>query len=212
MKKKIVLIGGGGHCGACIDVIEKEGKFGIAAIVDVRHKIGRDVLDYKIAKCDDDLPDLVKEYKYVLITMGQIKSPVNRMTKFEYLKKLGARFPVIVSPASCVSKYAALGEGTIIMHKSFVNSGARVGENCIINTGAIIEHDTVIGSHCHVSTGSIINGECRVGPRSFIGSGSVLANNISVGSDVLIGAGSVVVRDVLKKGVYAGNPAERISE
>ena len=30
MKKKIILIGGGGHCKSCIDVIEGENKFEIA--------------------------------------------------------------------------------------------------------------------------------------------------------------------------------------
>jgi len=35
MKKELILIGGGGHCTACIDVIEQEGRFAIAGIVDV---------------------------------------------------------------------------------------------------------------------------------------------------------------------------------
>ena len=34
MKKNIILIGGGGHCKSCIDVIEAEDKFEIAGIVD----------------------------------------------------------------------------------------------------------------------------------------------------------------------------------
>ena len=38
MKEKIILIGGGGHCRACIDVIEQEGRFTIAGIVDVPEK------------------------------------------------------------------------------------------------------------------------------------------------------------------------------
>jgi len=33
MKEKIILIGGGGHCKSCIDVIEQEGRFIIAGIV-----------------------------------------------------------------------------------------------------------------------------------------------------------------------------------
>ena len=39
MKEKIILIGGGGHCrGLCIDVIEQDGRFDIAGIVDVPEK------------------------------------------------------------------------------------------------------------------------------------------------------------------------------
>ena len=33
MKEKIILIGGGGHCKSCIDVIEAQGRFQIMAIV-----------------------------------------------------------------------------------------------------------------------------------------------------------------------------------
>ncbi len=34
MKPKILLIGGGGHCKSVIDVIEKEGRFEIAGIIE----------------------------------------------------------------------------------------------------------------------------------------------------------------------------------
>ena len=34
MKKKIILIGAGGHCKACIDVIELENKFKIVGLID----------------------------------------------------------------------------------------------------------------------------------------------------------------------------------
>ena len=37
-KDKIILIGGGGHCKSCIDVIEQEGRFTIAGIVDMPEK------------------------------------------------------------------------------------------------------------------------------------------------------------------------------
>ena len=35
MKQRIVLIGGGGHCKSCIDVIEQQGVYQIAGIVDL---------------------------------------------------------------------------------------------------------------------------------------------------------------------------------
>ena len=34
MKASILLIGGGGHCRACVDVLEQEGRFQIAGIVE----------------------------------------------------------------------------------------------------------------------------------------------------------------------------------
>jgi len=33
MKEQIILIGGGGHCKSCIDVIEQKGRFAIAGTI-----------------------------------------------------------------------------------------------------------------------------------------------------------------------------------
>ncbi len=208
-RKEIILIGGGGHCRACIDVIEAEGKFKIAGIIDQKENIGKAVLGYTIIGSDEDLPRLVKKYRHFLITIGQIKIFANRIQLYGRLKELGADLPTIVSPVAYVSEHAKLGEGTIIMHKAVVNAGAQLGKNCIVNTGAIIEHDAVIGDHTHVSTGCVINGCAQIGGKVFIGSKSVVRESLNVGDEVILGAGSVVVKDLAGPGTYVGHPAAR---
>ena len=42
MKKPIILIGGGGHCKSCIDVIEQEGKYRIVGILDLPEMLGKE--------------------------------------------------------------------------------------------------------------------------------------------------------------------------
>ena len=37
-KEKLILVGGGGHCKACIDVIEEQGKFEILGILDLKDR------------------------------------------------------------------------------------------------------------------------------------------------------------------------------
>ena len=88
MKEKIILIGGGGHCKSCIDVIEQEGKYRVAGIVDVPEKLNQKILGYEIVATDDDLPHLVNEYENFLIALGQIKSPDKRIMLFEEVKNL----------------------------------------------------------------------------------------------------------------------------
>lgn len=205
-KKDLILIGGGGHCKSCIDVIEAENRFNIAGIVEVDNKLHQKVLDYEIIASDKDLPNLVSKYKNFLITVGSIKNPFKRIEKFEYLKNLGVVFPVITSPLAHVSARACINDGTIVMHNSIVNTDVDIGKNCIINNLALIEHDVKIGDHCHISTGSIINGTCNIGDRVFIGSNSVIINNVDIVDDVVIGTGSVVLKTISKAGTYAGNP------
>ena len=45
---QIVLIGGGGHCKSVIDVIEQEGSFEIAGIVDKPELFGSSILGYPV--------------------------------------------------------------------------------------------------------------------------------------------------------------------
>lgn len=203
-KEKIILVGGGGHCKSCIDVIEATGKYIIAGIVEKEAKIGTEILDYPVIGCDDDLPELVNDSTSFLITVGQIKSPAIRIKLYDTLKRLGAKLPVIISPLAHVSNHAKIGEGTIVMHQALVNADATVGVNCIINTKALVEHDSTIGNNCHISTASVINGECVVNDNCFIGSNSVLINNIKIGADAIIGSGSNIVRDITESGTYIG--------
>lgn len=195
-KPWIILVGGGGHCRSCIDVIEAENKFRIAGIVDVKEKLGQKVLSYEIMGDDSDLDALVGKYGCFLITIGQIKSPDIRVKEFEGLKAVEAKLPVIISPSAHVSKHAFTDEGTIVMHNAVVNAGARIGRNCIINTGAIIEHDAVIGDHCHISTGAVINGGTVVGNRTFFGSNSVAREAIEIGERSVVGAGLSVMKSL----------------
>lgn len=209
-REEIILIGGGGHCISCIDVIEEGEGFRIAGIVDTKEKIHQRVSGYEIIACDEDLPRLSGEYMFFLITMGAIANLWRREAMFDMVRRSGGNFPVVISPLSHVSTRALVGEGTIVMHRTVINSNAKIGKNCILNTGALVEHDTTVGDHCHISTASVVNGGCDIGSRVFIGSGSVVIQRVTTVDDVIVGAGAIVTKDIVEKGVYAGNPLRRL--
>ena len=190
--REIILVGGGGHCKSVIDVIELEGKFKIAGIIDDNLDIGYRVLDYEVIGRDEDLEKLRKKYEYAFITIGQIKLPNIRIRLFNLLKSLNFKLPIIVSPLSYVSKYSKIEEGTIIMHHALVNANAKVGKNCIINSKALIEHDALIEDFCHISTAAVINGGVIVKRGSFIGSNTVTKEYIEIKENSFIKAGSLV--------------------
>ena len=190
MKPQLILIGGGGHCAACIDVIEQENKYEIAGIVD-KCDAGKISLGYPILGGDKDLQKLSLTYSYALITIGQIKSPSTRIQLFKLIKSLGFILPTCVSPRAYVSKHASIGEGTIIMHDALINSRASVGQNCIINTKSLIEHDAVIEDHCHISTGAIVNGGTVVRQGTFVGSNAVTKESVMTKESDFVKAGSL---------------------
>ncbi len=188
--EEILLIGGGGHCKAVIDVIEQQNVYSVAGIIDKKELIGSNVLGYQIIGCDDDLEELFKKYKNAIITVGHIKSNNIRIKLFDYLKAIGYRLPVIISPLAYVSQYSIIEEGSIIMHHALVNAGAKVGTNCIINTKALLEHDSVIEENCHISTSAVVNGGTVVKANRFFGSNATSKEYIQV--DRFIKAGSLV--------------------
>lgn len=56
MREKITLIGGGGRCRSCIDVIEQEGKYQVAGIVDLPEKQGQSVLGCQLTEEPNNAP------------------------------------------------------------------------------------------------------------------------------------------------------------
>ena len=192
----LLLIGGGGHCHACIDVIETAGGYAITGVIQPKSAGQAPVQGYPILGDDEALPDLLRRTSNALITVGQINSPDTRVRLYHLLKTHGAELPVIQSPTAYCSRHATVGEGSILLHGSLVNANARIGANCIINTQALVEHDARIGDHCHIATGARVNGGATVGTGSFIGSGAILREGITIGECTVIGAGQVILRDL----------------
>jgi sugar O-acyltransferase (sialic acid O-acetyltransferase NeuD family) len=211
-EKPLILIGGGGHCKSCIDVIEASGAWEIKGILDQNLVIGHLVLNYPVIGTDDDIDRWIKAGYYFLITVGQIKSAKVRERIFSALKIRDAKIATVISPNATVSKHANIGEGTIVHHCCVINAGANLGVNNIVNTGSIIEHDARVGNNNHISTRSVLNGDVTIGNACFVGSGSVILNGVSITDNVVIGAGSLIINSIEEPGVYAGSPIKRIGK
>lgn len=211
MTKNLILVGAGGHAKACIEVIESTKEFSIKGLVDHNTEM-KSVLGYPVLGKDELIDEQARlANMYFLITVGQIKSANTRIKIFEHIGRAGGQLATIIAASAVVSPRARIGAGTIVMQHCLINADAVIGENVILNNKSLIEHDCRIGDHVHISTGALINGGCSVGNRVFIGSGAVLKNGVEVGDDVIIGAASYVRESITEKGIYAGNPAQRIT-
>lgn len=191
---KIVLVGAGGHCKSCIDVIEQEQKFHIIGITDKYLKPGKKILGYPVLGGDELLGEIRKEVKFALITVGQIETSQVRKVLYKQLVSLKFIMPICVSPRAYLASSAKIGQGTIIMHDALVNADVRIGNNVIVNSKALIEHDVFIEDNCHISTGALVNGGVKINSDCFIGSGAVVVQN------TIISAGTFIKANALYKG------------
>ncbi|WP_109694971.1 acetyltransferase [Chitinophaga deserti] len=210
MKRKLILVGGGGHAKSCIATIENSDEWELHGILDQSSRIGTAILGYPVIGSDSDIATLAKEDYWFLIAVGQINDPAVRIKCYNQLCNVNARIATVISNFAQMSRFAEIGQGTIVLHGAKINADAKTGVNCIINTNANIEHDAQIGDHVHISTGAIINGGCRIGNGVFIGSGAVIVQGVTIPDNTVIGAGTVIYKNVQEKGVYAPAPFIRI--
>lgn len=194
--KSLILFGSGGHCKACIDVIESSKEFKIKGIVVHPEEEIKEFKQYQIIGNDNNFNNFSSENDFGLICVGQIPSPDIRIRLFNLINNKNIRLATVKASSSLISNYSFIDYGTIVMHNAVINIDVRIGKNCIINTNSLIEHDVVVGDHCHISTGVILNGAVKVGKQCFIGSGSIVREGVKIGDRSIISAGKIVMKDL----------------
>ncbi len=200
--RPLLLVGGGGHCRACIDVIESTKQYQIVGIVEPPRSVLTELDGYPVIGSDDDLPNLCTKGVSAIVTVGQIESPDLRIRLGAMIEELGLELATVVSPGARVSPRATIGRGSIVMHGAVVGPGARIGRHCIVNSQSLIEHDAEIGDYCHVSTGAIVNGGATVERATFVGSGATVFQGVRIGGRCVIGGGCTIRHNVASDTVY----------
>lgn len=102
-----------------------------------------------------------------------------------------------------------IGSGSRVQSHSFICTGTTVGKNCFIGHGAMFINDTFKNGKVSFNpkdwVGAIVEDDVIIGTHA-----TIMPVRIAKGS--VIGAGAVVTRPIVKKGIYAGNPAKLLRE
>lgn len=213
MNKKILLIGGGGHCKSVLDSLLELNEYAEIGIIDKIENIGKSVMGVPIVGCDDDLTSLLgKGYKYAFVSLGSIGNPSLRIKLFNILINIGYEIPVIIDDSAKVSKHAKIEQGVFIGKYGIVNAGALIQKGAIINSGSIVEHDCRIGAFSHIAPGAVLGGEVIVGDNSHIGTNASIKQQVHIGSNSIIGMGSVVLQNIENRTMAFGNPCREVKK
>jgi sugar O-acyltransferase (sialic acid O-acetyltransferase NeuD family) len=213
VKPRIALFGGGLHAQYCIDIIEKQGKYEVAGIIDPNIPSGEEIYGTKILGTDKDLIPLMKEHKFSagLITIGDnwVRAKIHQLIidivpDFEFVSA--------IHPSLIRGNNVKIGEGVIIMAGCIINTGAIVSDFCFFATGAQLEHDCFMGEYSSISAGSVTGGEVKIGKYSAITLGVTIVDKVHIGENSVIGSGSLIMKDVPDNVLVYGNPAKIIRE
>ena len=206
LKRKLLLIGGSGHCRSVLDTAIQLNIYDEIGIVDFTDS---SCLGVPVVGNDDDIPSLIREgWNEAFITVGSVGNTGIRRRLYEMVKKLNLAVPSLIDPTAVIANSVEIGEGTFVGKRAVVNTCSGIGKCAIINTGAIIEHDCKIGEFSHISPGAVVCGQVTVGNDSHVGAGSVVRQQIVIGDKVLLGAGSTVVSDIPSNSKAYGNPCK----
>ena len=203
--KKIVLIGGGGHCRSVLDTLIRTGQFSDIVITDHDAAPGTTVYGYPVAGGDERLPELFREgFTLACITVGSIKNTAKRRELYRMAQQYGFEFPAVTDPSAVVAPSASVGKGVYIGRRAVVNADACIGDFAIINTGAVIEHGCRIGAFTHAAVCSVVCGGADIGADVLIGANATIIQDVTVGRQSIAGAGSTVLADVPEHSVITG--------
>ena len=210
MNKKLLLIGGGGHCRSVLDTAIRLNIFDEIGIVDFTDS---SCLGVKVVGNDDDIPSLINNgWNEAFITVGSVGDTSIRRRLYKMAKDLNLTIPALIDPTAVIANGVEIGEGVFIGKRAIVNTCSTIGRCAIINTGAIVEHDCRIGDFAHISPGAVVCGQVTVGEDSHVGAGAVVRQQIKIGDNALIGAGSVVVANVAASVKAYGNPCKVVEK
>lgn len=211
MKKKIVLIGGGGHCKSIIDSIQNTDEYSIEGIVDVEKNIGKVIYGIKVIGKDEDLKQIYDSgVRYAFISVGSIGDIKIREILYKKAKEIGYEFPVIKDKYSIIANNVIIDEGVFIGKGAIINSDCIIKANAIINSGAIIEHDCNINEFVHIAPGATVCGGVFIGYGTHIGCNASILQGVNIGEFVIVGAGSVVIKNINKNSKVVGNPSREV--
>jgi sugar O-acyltransferase (sialic acid O-acetyltransferase NeuD family) len=203
---KLAILGASGHGKVVADTAECSGWDTIEFFDDAWPDLQANAV-WPVVGDSAVLMSRLADFDGVVVAIG---NNLRRQAKLLELLGAGARIVTLIHPAATVSRYATIGEGSVVFAGVVVNAMASIGQGAILNTGCSIDHDCLLGDAVHISPGARLAGGVQVGDLSWVGIGSSVRELVRIGERAIVGAGAVVLSDIPHDVTVAGVPAKRI--
>jgi|TARA_B110000459_G_C16546577_1_gene464632 UDP-4-amino-4,6-dideoxy-N-acetyl-beta-L-idosamine acetyltransferase len=206
MKKKIILIGGGGHATSMLNLIYRNYKKS-----EVIGYTDKKKTNLKIKYLGSDLSILSKKNFFPnTILMMAIGTHIELRSKlFTKYKSKNFKFLTIIDKSAVIGLNAKVLEGSAIFPQTCIGPEVHIGENVVVHSGSIIEHDSRILSNSYIGPGAVICGHSKIEKNVLIGAKSCVLENVLIKQGCKLGAGGVMIKSINKKNqTFIGIPAK----
>jgi sugar O-acyltransferase (sialic acid O-acetyltransferase NeuD family) len=203
MKNKIIIVG------AFHEIIELAEISGCEVFGLIDNKKTNKYRTYRILCNDSEAIERSSEFKeYPILLTPDI--PSTRKKLFKFYSNESYIFFTLISPKAEVSISAKIGLGSVIQSGVNISSEVEIGEFVKVNSNVNIMHNSLIGNFTTIAPNAVVLGNVKIGDNCYVGANSTILPNLQVCSNVVIGAGAVLTKNILKKGIYIGNPAREL--
>ena len=112
---------------------------------------------------------------------------------------------VFIGPFVEIQKNSKVGNDTRIQSHCFICEKVIIGERSFISHGVMFVND--LANTGKINRNSTLFKKTTIGNNVVIGSNATILP-VKINNNIVVGAGSVVTKNLLKRGIYAGNPAK----
>ncbi|MGE6433029.1 NeuD/PglB/VioB family sugar acetyltransferase [Shewanella baltica] len=202
--KPLVIIGGGGHAAALLEVLLLQGR-DVIAVVAPEITAGKELFKgIEHLKSDDAILNFYPSEIQLVNGIGAMPYSCLRTKIHLEFKGLSYDFATVIANSANVSANATISEGVQILSNATICIGCKIGFGTIINTSASIDHDCEIAAFCHIAPGVIMSGQVRVNESVHIGTGAKIINGIQIGKNTIIGVGANIFKTLPDSSIAYG--------
>ena len=209
----IFIFGASDHARVVIDIVEREGRYRIAGLLDSHKPKGYRLGSYEVLGSEHDLADLIRRMG---VRQGIVGIGDNWTRRVITQKMLAIdrtfQFVTAVHPSAFITPGVRLGPGTIVMGQAWIGIDLDIGEGCVVSSKASFEHDSSMGDFSSLGAGVTCGGNVQLGYASALCIGVTVIHGIQIGRHTVVGAGSMVLQDLPDGVVAYGLPARIIRD
>ena len=159
MKKKVIVVGAGGHAKVVADALLCSGEFELLGFADDNVAIGTKILEnHEVISTIDGFLSWKNNVDFLALGIG------NLVVRSKLVNQLSNDFKwtAVIHPSAVVATSAILGEGVTILANAVVASQAEIEAFAIIDAGVIVDHECRIGKYTHLCIGSLIGSNSSI--------------------------------------------------
>ena len=209
---KLIIVGAGGFGREVAWLVErineKKTTWNLLGFIDDNPLVQNCVLNgYGVLGTTDSISEYIDSY--FVCAVG------NSVTRKKIIDRLTAinpeiKFATLLDPTVEISKYASIGEGSIVCAHSIITVNIEVGKHSIVNLDCTIGHDAVLKDYVTLYPSVNVSGATLIDECTEIGTGTQIIQGKTIGHHTIVGAGAVVVRDIPNNCTAVGTPAKPI--